>query len=257
MSIVKIGCCGFSKSRYRYYSDFSTVELQNTFYELPTLDWCEKLRREAPESFEFTIKAWQVITHPSTSPTWRKMRSKPRGRLENYGYLKPTPENIEAFNRVLELAKVLRSRLVILQTPESMVYSEESIKWIRDFFREIECISPRNIVIGWEPRGEWNRQDKVLVEILREYGIVHVTDLFRRKPLHNPHGVIYTRLHGIGPGEVNYKYKYSIEDFAKLTSVLKEIDFREAYVLFNNIYMYQDALSYRMYLVENTSFEVR
>ncbi|MEM4958973.1 MAG: hypothetical protein QXX12_03755, partial [Nanopusillaceae archaeon] len=61
-------------------------------------------------------------------------------------------------------------------------------------------------------------------------------------------------LHGIGPGEVNYKYKYSVSDFEKLSSILSEFDFREAYVLFNNIHMYQDALSFRKYLVEKTSY---
>ncbi|MEM1741285.1 MAG: DUF72 domain-containing protein [Desulfurococcaceae archaeon] len=254
MSIVKIGCCGFPRSRFKYYSDFHIVELQNTFYELPTIEWCKKLRSEAPVDFEFTIKAWQVITHPSTSPTWRRMRVKPKGSLENYGYLKPTRENIDAFNQVLELAHVFKSRFIILQTPESMIYSDESVKWVSEFFKEIESITQKRIVVGWEPRGEWSRRESVLEKILREYGILHVTDLFRRKPLYILDGLIYTRLHGIGPGEVNYKYKYSVSDFEKLSSILSEFDFREAYVLFNNIYMYQDALSFRKYLVEKTSY---
>ena len=64
-----VGCCGFPYARKKYYEYSKVVELQNTFYELPSLEWGRSARREAPEGFVFTIKAWQVITHPHTSPT--------------------------------------------------------------------------------------------------------------------------------------------------------------------------------------------
>ncbi|MHC1610664.1 MAG: DUF72 domain-containing protein [Candidatus Methanospirareceae archaeon] len=34
----------------------------------------ERWRLRAPKEFEFTVKAWQLITHEPTSPTYRKAR---------------------------------------------------------------------------------------------------------------------------------------------------------------------------------------
>jgi len=248
LKTVLVGCCGFPKARSKYYQEFRVVELQNTFYELPTLDWARGIREEAPPDFEFAIKAWQVITHPATSPTWKKMRKKPVGNLENYGYLKPTRENIEAFEKVVELAEILNSKIIVLQTPSSMPYTEESVVWVEEFFEKAKSIAGGKFVIGWEPRGEWSSQSKALQSILSKHGILHVTDVFRQKPVYTAQNIFYTRLHGIGPGEVNYRYKYSVEDFAKLLGIIDELVFEKGYVMFNNVYMAEDAKKFREYL---------
>ncbi|NIN51751.1 MAG: DUF72 domain-containing protein, partial [Nitrososphaeria archaeon] len=69
---VKVGCCGFPGSRKGYFNDFNLVEIQQTFYKMPRLETAQRWRQEAPNEFEFTLKAWQLITHPPTSPTYRK-----------------------------------------------------------------------------------------------------------------------------------------------------------------------------------------
>jgi len=89
---VRVGCCGFPVSRKRYYESFRVVEVQQTFYKLPSRETLERWRREAPPDFEFTVKAWQVVTHPPSSPTWRKAGLKPEpGKEDRYGFLRPTP----------------------------------------------------------------------------------------------------------------------------------------------------------------------
>lgn len=76
MKIIQIGRRGFPKARRKYYELFKVVELRNTFYDIPSIKRAEKTRREAPEDFESTVKARQVITHSYTSPAWKKIRSK-------------------------------------------------------------------------------------------------------------------------------------------------------------------------------------
>lgn len=71
---VKIGCCGFRSSRESYYPLLPAVEVQHTFYQPPQLATLAKWRKEAPADFEFTIKAWQLITHQSSSPTYRRLK---------------------------------------------------------------------------------------------------------------------------------------------------------------------------------------
>jgi len=254
--VVKIGCCGFPGGQEKYFKNYRVVELQNTFYDLPSRDWAEKIRGKAPGDFEFTVKAWQVITHPSTSPTWRRVKkSKLTGELSNYGYLKPTMENFKALEMLIDIANILQSRIIVFQTPASLPFSDESVKWVNEFFKTVTS-SWSGFVFGWEPRGEWLKRVDVLSKILSDNNIIHVVDIFKSKPLHLVDGILYIRLHGIGPGEVNYRYKYSVEDFEKLYSMLKEIDFKQAYIMFNNVYMRDDSIEFRKYLSSKSEFTV-
>jgi uncharacterized protein YecE (DUF72 family) len=86
-TFIKVGCCGFPCSRKRYYENFDVIEIQKTFYNPPRIETAEKWRSDAPKNFEFTLKAWQLITHPKESPTYRKAKlnlSEIRGREENF-----------------------------------------------------------------------------------------------------------------------------------------------------------------------------
>ena len=46
-----------------YASRFSTVELNNPFYRLPTAELFNRWREAAPDDFEFAVKASRYITH--------------------------------------------------------------------------------------------------------------------------------------------------------------------------------------------------
>lgn len=256
MKTIYVGCCGYPVSRSKYYSSFKIVELQNTFYDLPSLDWAHKTREEAPDDFTFTLKAWQVITHPHTSPTWKKMKKKPIGDLENYGFLKPTRENIDAFLKTLEIAKALGSRVIVLQTPSSMPSSDDMIKQVDSFFDAVKSYIDKELVIGWEMRGEilGNRE---IPRLLEKHDVVHVVDIFRTRPLYKgTRGVLYIRLHGIGPGEVNYRYDYTMDDLEKLGNLIRDEEYSVGYILFNNVKMYDNALSFKQLLMRDSSIRV-
>lgn len=247
---IWVGCCGFPVSRKKYYQNFKIVELQNTFYELPSIEWASRFRKELPSDFTLSIKAWQVLTHPPTSPTWRKMKKKPSGELSKYGLLKPTKENFEAWGKVLDLVRVIGARFVILQTPASLPYTHESVKWVEEFFSSIMSTTPKDVIVGWEPRGPWVSANALsdLKRILEKYGVVHVVDLLRRDPVTGT--VLYTRLHGLGKGEVNYRYRYADEDLRLLAGKIRRLNLYRNYVLFNNIYMFTDALRFKEIALE-------
>jgi uncharacterized protein YecE (DUF72 family) len=46
-----------------YAQHFSTVEMNNTFYKMPTADGVEAWAAQVPEAFRFILKAPQTITH--------------------------------------------------------------------------------------------------------------------------------------------------------------------------------------------------
>jgi uncharacterized protein YecE (DUF72 family) len=70
-----IGCCGWAEKQSLYLSHFPVIEIQSTFYHPPAAKVATKWRELATSDFIFCIKAWQLITHTASSPTYRRLRS--------------------------------------------------------------------------------------------------------------------------------------------------------------------------------------
>jgi len=248
-----VGCCGFPVARSKYFSRFRVVELQETFYSLPSQERASSLVHDFPDGVVVTMKAWQAITHPHTSPTWKKMRAQLIGDINNYGYLRPSRENIWAWEKTVEIARILKARFIVLQTPPSMVCDDESLKGVIRFLELIRTTTDRSIQIGWEIRGPCKSRTDFINRIV-DLGIVHVVDPLRDSPiiaLTQEH--LYFRLHGLGGDEVNYRYKYSDEDLNNLLSVILNIlnlveryaNISSVFVLFNNVYMFDDGFRFK------------
>ncbi|MEM0284126.1 MAG: DUF72 domain-containing protein [Sulfolobales archaeon] len=241
MRSVYVGCCGYCMSRSKYYSTFKTVEIQETFYDLPTENRMRLLREESPPGFVFNMKAYQGITHDLDSPTWRRARRKPSETLRgSIGLLRPTRENIELWEETVKRAKALEAKVIVVQTPPSFGFSDENLRNSLDFF---SVITQRGFVVGWEPRGTWMDHPQAVKRVIESQdNLIHVVDPFRSKPVVVKE-VSYFRLHGIGGRDVNYSYKYTDTDLKVLCDSLREIarDSKEIYVMFNNVSMAQDA----------------
>ncbi|MCS7111603.1 MAG: DUF72 domain-containing protein [Ignisphaera sp.] len=243
--MILVGCCGFSISRSRYYTLFNTVELQETFYNPPDVDRLRRYRSEAPQHFIFTLKAWQAVTHPIDSPTWRRARFVPDKTLsDRYGFLRPSREVFEAWDVVVKGARALQARVIVVQTPSSFGYSEENRRNAIEFFSSVDT---GEFAIGWEPRGTWLQNSDRVAEIVSKFrGVIHITDPFKALPAVDRE-VVYFRLHGIGKGEVNYRYRYSDDDLRKLSEIAARYHGwnRDVYIMFNNIYMVRDAQRFK------------
>ncbi len=242
---VKVGCCGFPVSRSKYFKTHNIVEIQQTFYKPPSIKTLRRWRNEAPGTFEFTIKAWQLITHSPKSPTWRKAGIKVE-KSENYGFLKPTPENFKAWEKMVEIAEILKSTIIVVQTPPSFKVSDVNIKNALEFFRNAKSIAG-NVEIAWEPRGDWIKKVESIKAIVLKTEIIHCVDPFVIDPAYVGN-IVYLRLHGRNGKWPNYKYRYCEEDFNFL--ILKIRNYIEkganiVYVMFNNIFMYNDSLSFK------------
>lgn len=231
---VKVGCCGFPVSMKKYFEVFNVVELQKTFYKLPKRETAARWREEAPESFEFVVKASQLITHPPSSPTYRKAGLKiDESKKKNYGFFKPTDEVFKAYEETVEIVRILKGKLVLFQTPARFSENDENIKNLFSFFESIER---KDLILMWEPRGNWN--EETLMDIFKKLNLVHVVDPFKNKSLYG--SIAYYRLHGLGEG---YRYRFSDDELLYLKSLLKEGI--ETYVMFNNTNMFEDASRFR------------
>ncbi len=113
---MKLGMCGFTIGAAAYVKQFEVVEVQQTFYDPPPPATLERWRARAPASFEFTMKAWQVITHFGTSRTYRRLRRPfdERAKAEAGGY-SVNDKVLGDWQTKQEAARNLRSTANIIQ----------------------------------------------------------------------------------------------------------------------------------------------
>ncbi|MBI5252893.1 MAG: DUF72 domain-containing protein [Euryarchaeota archaeon] len=233
---IKVGCCGFPSGMQRYFQDFHLVETQSTFYDLPKPQTAQRWREKAPENFEFSVKAWQLITHPAASPTYRRLRATIRDK-EKYGFFKPTDEIFFAWNETLRICEILEARIAVFQCPASFRPAQENIANMRNFFNSIER---KNLKFAWEPRGDW--KSTMIKSLCEELDIIPCIDPFVSKIAHESE-TAYFRLHG-SQSKKMYYYKYTPRDLEYLLKKCKETKAKEVYCLFNNVSMQEDALAF-------------
>jgi len=235
---VKIGCCGLPGGMKRYFQEFEVVELNSTFYKLPILKTVERWRGQAPAGFEWAVKCWQGVTHPTTSPTWRRSGLDLTGK-ERYGFLQPSREVFDAWARTLEICEALKARVCLIQLPARFKEEEKNVQNARKFFSKVER---GGLEIALELRG-WS--DQGFRGLCEEFDLISCVDPFAREPLHfGAHGIAYFRLHGSPPGKQMYGYKYTESDLRWLRQKISKLRAREAWVLFNNVWMREDALAF-------------
>jgi len=226
----RVGLCGFTIGAAAYYETFSVVEVQQTFYDPPSATTLERWRNTAPPDFEFTMKAWQVITHAGTSRTYRRLKSPftEKQRSEAGGF-RVNATVMGAWETTLACARRLRATAILFQCPASFRATEENAAQMRNFFAEIE--RPSGMKLLWEPRGPW--PDETIASLCADLDLVHAVDPFIRPSV--TRGVTYWRLHGNGSSYASY----TDEELDQLRRWLPPNE--EAWVMFNNIPRVEDA----------------
>jgi uncharacterized protein YecE (DUF72 family) len=232
---LQIGTCGFGRTkRPDYVKELPVVEIQHTFYQPPQIKTLEKWRADVPAEFEFTLKAWQMITHESSSPTYKRLkRPLTEKEMDEAGFFKPTDTVKEALELTLECANALKARTILFQCPAKFQPLPENIVNMKRFFANIDR---GEFNFAWEPRGKaW--EDDVIKEICDELDLWHCVDPFVRRTV-TPDKCYY-RLHG----RPRWRYTHDDDELYDLVSLLPND--RLAYVFFNNITMKDDAVRFK------------
>jgi uncharacterized protein YecE (DUF72 family) len=236
---VRIGLCGFTMAFDEYVREYQLVEVQQTFYEPPREGTMRRWRAQAPTDFEFTIKAWQLVTHDASSPTYRRLRT-PLTEIDRAeaGGFRTTPVVLRAWQRTLDCAAILRATAILLQCPASFRPTDENIDRLRAFFAIGE--RPSGVRILWEPRGPW--PPDVVAPLCTELDLVHVVDPFVSATV-TPKQT-YFRLHGT----TGARHVYTDGELTRLAELLPTACATPPYVLFNNLPRIGDARRFRAIL---------
>lgn len=225
---VRVGLCGFTVGAAEYARRFAVVEVQQTFYDPPQRLTLERWRLRMPPPFEFTLKAWQLVTHDGALPTYRRMkRPLTREQLSQAGSFRDSETVRLGWQETLACARILAATTVVFQCPASFRPTDENVANLRRFFRDAEREGRR---FAWEPRGAW--PDDLVKALCGELGLIHAVDPFRQAPV--TAGVAYFRI-----GRAGERRSYSDAGLRRLEAMAAV--FETTYAMFNNMPRVGDA----------------
>jgi len=231
-AVCKVGCCGFTRRRAELLASFRVVEVQKTFYQPPRPSTADRWREEAGEAVEYTLKAWQLITHEPSSPTYRRLTGElSDAQKRQAGAFRWTSVVRSAWDRTADIARRLRATKVVFQCPRSLRPTDKVKDNLRMFFGGIDR---QGLTCIWEPRG-WPHEE--VKPLCRELDLVHCVDPFADRAVTG--GLRYWRLHGIG----GYRHEYTDRELQDLAD--RRPRTRPTYALFNNMTMFEDATRFQ------------
>jgi uncharacterized protein YecE (DUF72 family) len=225
---VRVGLCGFTIGAAEYARRFRLVEVQQTFYDPPQRLTLERWRRQMPPGFEFTLKAWQLVTHDGALPTYRRLkRPLTANQLAEAGSFRASETVQLGWKETLACARLLAATTVVFQCPASFRPTDENVSNLRRFFQETDR---EGRLFVWEPRGDW--PDGLVRDLCSELDLTHNVDPFRAATV--TAGLAYFRI-----GRAGERRSYSDDQLARLAEAVSR--FAVAYVLFNNMPRAADA----------------
>src|SRR3989338_7760688 len=189
-----------------YINHFNSVEINNTFYHLPTPSAFKSWKKIVPKNFIYALKGSRFLTHMKK--------------------LKDPKEPLELF---LERARLLKDNLgpVLFRLPPHWRCNTERLK-------EFVKLLPSNMRFAFEFR-EPSWFNKEIYDILKENNIAlciyHMPEF--ESPIEVTAKFVYIRFHGT---EFLYGGRYSKKELLKWADLINGFikEGKDVYVYFNN-----------------------
>ena len=220
-----------------YAEHFDTVEVNSTFYRVPTVATTRSWARRTPSGFDFSLKLFQKFTHP-------EMFEKATGQDPlNLG-----EEDVEAFRTAIDpLANAGKLGALLAQFPASFKNEPNArgyLEWLLERFRDYD--------LAVELRHKsWSDDPRETLTILAEYGaaLAQIDEpkfrlSIRQNLLPNVRTFYYLRLHGRNAAqwwtheksEDRYNYLYSSSELKPFAKAAKDAsrEVKKAYLYANN-----------------------
>ena len=223
----------------RFYAEhFNTVEINSTFYRIPSVTTAASWAKRTPPDFEFALKLFQKFTHPD-------MFHKATGADP----LDLGKKDVDEFRAAMDpLASAGKLGALLAQFPASFKNEPDTrgyVEWLLEQFREYD--------VAVELRHKsWSDQPEDTMKLLAEFGAAW-TQIdepkfrlsIRQNLVPNVKTFYYLRLHGRNAAkwwsheksEDRYNYLYSASELEPFAEAVKEVTRREvkkAYLYANN-----------------------
>jgi uncharacterized protein YecE (DUF72 family) len=222
MSQLLVGAGGWAyfqvpgtESLEAYSRAFDFVELNSSYYELPTRSSASGWRRRVSSDFHFSIRCPRILVD-----------------LDHYG-LKLLPGSRSLLGRLEEACRILEAEVMtILIGNAPQIEEDELATKLREF---LGTFNVEKTVVAVEFRN-LNPSEEVF-DVMRESGAVHCIDLSNEAPRYSGR-VLYSRL--FGKGEENI-YEFDDSELKQIAKKASEPKFEKSILAFHGVRMYRDA----------------
>ncbi len=232
MKRILVGACGWEYFPVKYhklreYSRlFDAIEVNTTFYKIPSLKIVKKWRREVKKDFIFTVKAHRDITH-----TYR---------------FKLKREVLEKFEYMVKICNILRAKLLVLQIPYNQKPTSSFLRHLENF---LEYANSYDLDLGVEARGpDWRNNRALLKSILSRFEVTHVFDASYEEPVYHTN-VVYSRIYGKG---YHTLWVLDDEEVKRISDLARKYaDENLVFLMGHGCRMYDDAIRIKVYIEDN------
>ncbi|MGB2713415.1 MAG: DUF72 domain-containing protein [Vicinamibacterales bacterium] len=220
-----------------YAEHFNTVEVNSSFYRIPTADTAEKWAGRTPRHFEFSLKLYQKFTHP-------EMFVKATGSDPT----DLTQRDVDEFKTAIDpLARAGKLGALLAQFPPSFKNESDTrgyLEWLLERFHDYP------VAVELRHRSWSDERDEIL-SLLKHFGAAWAQidepkfkGSIRQSRSGDPGAFYYLRLHGRNAAqwwkhdksEDRYNYLYSAEELAPFAEATREVSrkVKKAYLYANN-----------------------
>jgi uncharacterized protein YecE (DUF72 family) len=248
--------------RLGYYArHFDTVELDSSFYAIPSLQNAGLWAERTPSGFLFHVKAFGMMTRHGVRPNQLppSLRHAFPYELDRTGRIVHPPaelrlEVFRAFNEALQpLREAGKLGLILLQFPPYVVANEENRRYIA---QAAELVAPDRVAVEFR-HASWVEPGEVetTLEFLADHGLAYVSvdePRLEGKTVLPPLAAAtaeaaYVRFHGrnketwhkrVSSAAERFKYLYDEEELREWAGPIHHLqsEARTTYVMFNNCY---------------------
>jgi len=202
-----------------YASAYDFVEVNSTYYRLPSLATVANWRRRVPPRFEFSVRCQRDVAE--------------------LHQLESTPKTVRLIDSMEKICRHLRASVLTMLVPKALVGDDELVPKLDKFLSTIGLDRTR---IAIEFRGGQPTEDTL--KVLRDHDAVQSVDLSIQTPKVES-SILYSRLFGKGKENV---YEFDDNELRDIAAKASGPKFEESILAFHGIRMYRDSARLKAFL---------
>src|SRR5213594_3621179 len=226
MGQIRIGAGGWdyfnipNGERLKAYSSaYDFVEVNSTYYRLPSPSAVASWRRRVLPGFEFSVRCQRDLAE-----------------LHRFEL---TPKTIRIIDSMKKTCKCLKATLLTILVPKALVGDIELASRLNSFLSTTSFGETR---IAIEFRGCDPTEDTL--KILRDYNAVHCVDISTQDPEVDS-SILYSRLFGKGKENI---YEFDDNELQDIATKASGVKFEKSILAFHGVRMYRDAARLKTFL---------
>jgi len=202
-----------------YSSAFDFVEVNSTYYRLPSSAAVSSWRRRVPPGFEFSVRCHKD--------------------LAELHKLELTSKSVRLVDSMEKICRQLRASVLTILIPKELLRDQELSSKFRAFLSTVS-LGRTNIAVefrGGEPTDD-------TLKTLQDYDAVHTVDISRHYP-NVESSILYTRLFGKGKQNI---YEFDDNELQDIAAKASGPKFEKSILAFHGVRMYRDAARLKTFL---------